>query len=41
MKEFHAAHGDDFKPSALLERLVAEGKGFKEISCARTAESGP
>jgi len=30
MKEFHAAHGDDFKPSALLERLVAEGKGFKD-----------
>jgi 3-hydroxyacyl-CoA dehydrogenase len=30
MKEFHAALGDDFKPSALLERLVAEGKGFKD-----------
>jgi 3-hydroxyacyl-CoA dehydrogenase len=30
MKEFQAAHGDDFKPSALLERLVAEGKGFKD-----------
>ncbi|HWU78895.1 MAG TPA: 3-hydroxyacyl-CoA dehydrogenase NAD-binding domain-containing protein, partial [Caulobacter sp.] len=30
MKDFHAAHGDDFKPSALLERLVAEGKGFKD-----------
>jgi 3-hydroxyacyl-CoA dehydrogenase len=30
MKAFQAAHGDDFKPSALLERLVAEGKGFKD-----------
>jgi 3-hydroxyacyl-CoA dehydrogenase len=30
MKEFQAKFGDDFKPSALLERLVAEGKGFKD-----------
>jgi 3-hydroxyacyl-CoA dehydrogenase len=30
MQEFQAKHGDDFKPSALLERLVAEGKGFKD-----------
>ncbi|ADG09277.1 3-hydroxyacyl-CoA dehydrogenase [Caulobacter segnis] len=30
MKEFQAQYGDDFKPSALLERLVAEGKGFKD-----------
>ncbi|WP_297512732.1 3-hydroxyacyl-CoA dehydrogenase NAD-binding domain-containing protein [uncultured Caulobacter sp.] len=30
MREFHATLGDDFKPSALLERLVAEGKGFKD-----------
>jgi 3-hydroxyacyl-CoA dehydrogenase len=30
MKQFHAELGDDFKPSALLERLVAEGKGFKD-----------
>lgn len=30
MKEFHAELGEDFKPSALLERLVAEGKGFKD-----------
>ncbi|MDR6626477.1 3-hydroxyacyl-CoA dehydrogenase NAD-binding domain-containing protein [Caulobacter segnis] len=30
MREFHAELGDDFKPSALLERLVAEGKGFKD-----------
>ncbi|MBU4433028.1 MAG: 3-hydroxyacyl-CoA dehydrogenase, partial [Alphaproteobacteria bacterium] len=30
MKDFHAALGEDFKPSALLERLVAEGKGFKD-----------
>jgi 3-hydroxyacyl-CoA dehydrogenase len=30
MKAFQEQHGDDFKPSALLERLVAEGKGFKD-----------
>jgi 3-hydroxyacyl-CoA dehydrogenase len=30
MKAFQAKLGDDFKPSALLERLVAEGKGFKD-----------
>jgi 3-hydroxyacyl-CoA dehydrogenase len=30
MQEFQAKLGDDFKPSALLERLVAEGKGFKD-----------
>src|SRR5436190_20363673 len=30
MRQFQAALGDDFKPSALLERLVAEGKGFKD-----------
>jgi len=31
MRQFQADLGDDFKPSALLERLVAEGKGFKDI----------
>ena len=31
MKEFHAQMGDDFKPAALLEKLVAEGKGFKNL----------
>ncbi len=30
MKSYHTAHGDDFKPSALLERLVAEHKSFKD-----------
>ena len=30
MKAYHAEHGDDFKPSALLERLVAEHKSFKD-----------
>jgi len=30
MKAFQEKHGDDFKPSALLERLAAEGKGFKD-----------
>ena len=31
MKEFEGRHGADFTPSALLERLVAEGKGFKDL----------
>lgn len=31
MKEFQAQMGDDFKPAALLEKLVAEGKGFKDM----------
>lgn len=31
MKEFQAQMGDDFKPAKLLEKLVAEGKGFKDL----------
>ncbi|MFN3853870.1 MAG: 3-hydroxyacyl-CoA dehydrogenase NAD-binding domain-containing protein [Phreatobacter sp.] len=31
MREFEGRHGADFKPAALLERLVAEGKGFKDL----------
>jgi len=31
MKAFQADLGDDFKPSALLEKLVAEGKKFSDI----------
>jgi 3-hydroxyacyl-CoA dehydrogenase len=31
MKEFEGRNGPDFKPSALLEKLVAEGKGFKDL----------
>ena len=31
MKEFQSQMGDDFKPAALLEKLVAEGKGFKDV----------
>ena len=31
MKGFQATMGDDFKPSALLEKLVAEGRGFKDL----------
>ncbi|MGU9978802.1 3-hydroxyacyl-CoA dehydrogenase NAD-binding domain-containing protein [Phreatobacter sp. HK31-P] len=31
MKEFEGRHGADFRPSALLERLVAEGKGFRDL----------
>ena len=31
MKQFQNEMGDDFKPSALLEKLVAEGKGFKDL----------
>jgi len=28
MQHYQALHGDDFKPAALLERMVADGKGF-------------
>jgi 3-hydroxyacyl-CoA dehydrogenase len=31
MRAFEGQHGPDFKPAALLERLVAEGKGFKDL----------
>lgn len=31
MKEFQAQMGDDFRPSALLEKLVAEGKKFQSL----------
>ena len=31
MKEFQAQMGDAFKPSALLEKLVADGKSFSDI----------
>jgi len=31
MKEFQGAMGDDFKPAALLEQLVADGKKFSEF----------
>jgi len=31
MKRFEATMGAAFKPSALLEKLVAEGKGFKDL----------
>ncbi len=31
MKGFEAEMGEDFKPSALLEKLVAEGRGFKDL----------
>ena len=31
MKAFQAQMGDVFKPSALLEKLVAEGKGFSSL----------
>ena len=31
MKEFQAQMGDVFKPSPLLEKLVAEGKGFSSL----------
>lgn len=30
MKGFEGLHGADFKPSALLEKLVTEGKGFRD-----------
>jgi len=31
MKEFQAQMGDQFKPAALLERLVSEGKKFADV----------
>ena len=31
LKAYEASHGDFFKPSALLEKLAAEGKGFKDL----------
>jgi len=31
MKEFQATMGDQFKPSPLLEKLVAEGKRFQDL----------
>ena len=31
MKSFQATMGDDFKPAALLEKLVAEGKKFSDL----------
>lgn len=31
MKEWHAQMGDAFKPSALLEKMVAEGKRFQDL----------
>jgi 3-hydroxyacyl-CoA dehydrogenase len=34
MKEFQGALGDDFKPSALLEQLAAEGKKFSDFKKA-------
>jgi 3-hydroxyacyl-CoA dehydrogenase len=31
MKEWQSQMGDAFKPSALLEKLVAEGKKFSDL----------
>jgi 3-hydroxyacyl-CoA dehydrogenase len=31
MKEFQATMGDQFKPAALLEKLVAENKKFSDL----------
>jgi len=31
LKAYQDKHGDFFKPSALLEKLAAEGKGFKDL----------
>jgi 3-hydroxyacyl-CoA dehydrogenase len=31
MKEFQAKMGNQFKPGALLEKLVAEGKRFQDL----------
>jgi 3-hydroxyacyl-CoA dehydrogenase len=32
LKALQAAHGDDFKPAALLETLAAEGRGFASLN---------
>jgi 3-hydroxyacyl-CoA dehydrogenase len=34
MQEFQAKNGDDFKPSALLEQLAADGKKFADFKKA-------
>jgi 3-hydroxyacyl-CoA dehydrogenase len=31
LRAYEAQYGSEFKPSALLERLVAEGKGFRDL----------
>ena len=31
MKRFQATMGDAFKPATLLEKLVAEGRSFKDL----------
>ena len=31
LKQFQEQYGDDWRPSPLLEKLVAEGKGFKDL----------
>jgi 3-hydroxyacyl-CoA dehydrogenase len=31
MQDFEAKLGPEFKPSALLARLAAEGRGFRDI----------
>jgi 3-hydroxyacyl-CoA dehydrogenase len=31
LRRYEAEMGEDFRPSALLDRLVAEGKGFKDL----------
>jgi 3-hydroxyacyl-CoA dehydrogenase len=31
LKSFQATMGDQFKPAALLEKLVAEGKTFSDL----------
>lgn len=32
LRELHAQFGDDFRPAPLLEKLVAEGKGFAAVA---------
>ena len=39
MKEFQATMGDAFKPAALLEKLVAEGKKFAEMRRRRSGST--
>ncbi len=32
LKEFESRFGEDWKPAALIEKLVGEGKGFKDLN---------
>ena len=42
LKEFQRQDGDDFwKPAPLIEKLVAEGKGFRDLKLTRVCRKTP